>query len=196
MRADRRKAPPPEASLHDFRYEKPAPFEKLRRTSSEPYATPSANKGPELVARPENVWPIAPAGFKVEMYATGLDNPRTLLTAPNGDIFLTESDAGRIRIFRGLTADGKPELSAVFATGLKHPYGWPSILPGLTRNGFMFREHRRSGSFRVYHKGELKRPVLQTYRRSSNTGGHGRARSPFSQMERNSSSPSVGLERE
>ena len=67
-----------------------------------------------LVARPENAWPVAPAGFKVELYAGGLDNPRLLRTAPNGDIFLAESDAGRIRVFRGMTSDGKPEQMADF----------------------------------------------------------------------------------
>ena len=43
-----------------------------------------------------------------------LDNPRTLRTAPNGDIFLAESDPGRIRVFRGLTSDGKPEQCSHF----------------------------------------------------------------------------------
>ena len=103
----------------------------------QPYATSSAENGPEVVARPENAWPIAPPGFKVELYATGLDNPRTLRTAPNGDIFLTESDAGRVRVFRGLTPDSKPELSAVFAEGLKHPYGLAFYPPAPIRNGFM-----------------------------------------------------------
>jgi glucose/arabinose dehydrogenase len=49
--------------------------------------------------------------------------PRVIHVAPNGDVFLAESGAGRLRIFRGLAADGKPERSQIFATGLNRPYG-------------------------------------------------------------------------
>jgi hypothetical protein len=31
----------------------------------------SVDKGPALVKRPEGTWPIAPAGFKVQLYAGG-----------------------------------------------------------------------------------------------------------------------------
>lgn len=125
------KAPPPTPPFTDFRYAKPGTFHKITvKDLPQPYATKSAFKFPITVARPENVWPSAPAGFKVELYEAGLDNPRTLRTAPNGDIFLTETDPGRIRVFRGLTADGKPEQSAVFVGGLKHPYGLAFYPPG------------------------------------------------------------------
>ena len=43
----------------------------------------SVDNGPSMVPRPANAWPIAPKGFKVELYATGLDNPRLLRVAPN-----------------------------------------------------------------------------------------------------------------
>src|SRR5260370_8308445 len=125
------KAPPPTPPFTDFRYEKPGTFHKITVNDlPQPYATKSAYKFPLPVARPENVWPSAPAGFKVELYGAGLDNPRTLRTAPNGDIFLAESDPGRIRIFRGLTAGGKPEQSAIFVSGLKQPYGLAFYPPG------------------------------------------------------------------
>src|SRR5208337_4555981 len=96
----------------------------------EPYATASAENGPDLVARPENAWPVAPAGFKVELFAAGLENPRWLRTAPNGDIFLAESEPGRIRVFRGVTSDGKPEQMQVYAEGLRRPYGIAFYPPG------------------------------------------------------------------
>jgi glucose/arabinose dehydrogenase/cytochrome c5 len=117
-------APPPKAPFTDFRYEKPGTTRKITVNDlPKPFATESAQNGAEVVARPENAFPVAPAGFKVELYATGLENPRLLRTAPNGDIFLAESEAGRIRVFRGTTSDGKPEENAVFASGLKRPYG-------------------------------------------------------------------------
>ena len=118
------KAPAPKAPFTDFRYEKPGTTRKITAADlPEPYATQSAENGPEVVARPENAWPVAPAGFKVGMYAGGLDGPRLLRTAPNGDIFLAESESGRIRVFRGMTSDGKPEQNSVFAEGFKQPYG-------------------------------------------------------------------------
>ena len=64
----------------------------------------SVDNGPTVVARPANAWPMAPKGFKVELYATGLDNPRLLRVAPNGDLFLAESETGKIKVFRGVGA--------------------------------------------------------------------------------------------
>jgi glucose/arabinose dehydrogenase len=125
------KGAPPVAPFTDFRYEKPGTTRKITvKDLPQPYATDSAQNGAELVARPQNAWPLAPDGFKVEMFAAGLDNPRLLRTAPNGDIFLAESDPGRIRVFRGMTSDGKPEQMQVFASGLKHPYGIAFYPPG------------------------------------------------------------------
>jgi len=83
----------------------------------------SVDNGPSMVSRQANAWPIAPKGFKVELYATGLDNPRLLRVAPNGDLFLAESESGKIRVFRGVTADGKPQQTSVFAEGLHQPFG-------------------------------------------------------------------------
>ncbi len=83
----------------------------------------SVDNGPSVVPRPSNAWPIAPKGFKVELYATGLDNPRLLRVAPNGDLFLAESTSGKIKVFRGVTADGKPQQTSVFAEGLRQPFG-------------------------------------------------------------------------
>ena len=118
------KAPAPTAPFTDFRYEKPGTVRKITvKDLPQPYATQSADNGPELVSRPDSAWPVAPAGFKVQLYATGLDNPRLLRTAPNGDVFLAESSSGRIRVFRGMTNDGKPEQSAIYTSGLKRPYG-------------------------------------------------------------------------
>ncbi|MGD0892356.1 MAG: PQQ-dependent sugar dehydrogenase [Terracidiphilus sp.] len=83
----------------------------------------SVYNGPSVVQRPANAWPIAPKGFKVDLYATGLDNPRLLRTAPNGDLFLAESASGKIKVFRGVGPDGKPQQVSVFAQGLHQPFG-------------------------------------------------------------------------
>ena len=88
-----------------------------------PKPAESVDNGANMVARPEGVWPKAPAGFKVELYATGLDNPRLLRTAPNGDIFLANSQGNSITVFRGIGADGKAKEISEFATGLNLPFG-------------------------------------------------------------------------
>ena len=88
-----------------------------------PAPNESVDNGPTLVPRPANAWPIAPQGFKVTLYATNLDNPRLLRTAPNGDLFLAESETGKIKVFRGVGSDGKAAQVSVFAAGLHQPFG-------------------------------------------------------------------------
>ncbi len=83
----------------------------------------SVDNGPKIVPRPADMLPIAPKGFKVELYATGLDNPRLIRTAPNGDLFLAESETGKIKVFRGVSPEGKAAQVSVFADGLHQPFG-------------------------------------------------------------------------
>jgi glucose/arabinose dehydrogenase/mono/diheme cytochrome c family protein len=117
-------APPPKGPFTDYRFEKPGTFRHIKlQDLPAPYATDSATNGPTVVPRPADAWPKAPDGFKVGLYATGLNNPRLMRTAPNGDIFLAETSAGNIKVFRGMTKDGKPEQVYVFATGLNTPFG-------------------------------------------------------------------------
>jgi glucose/arabinose dehydrogenase len=150
------KAPAPKAPFTDFRYESPGTVRKITAEDlPQPYVTDSAQNGPKLVARPENVWPAAPAGFKVGMYASGFDEPRLLRTAPNGDIFMAESGAGRIRIFRGMTSDGKPEETSIFASGLKRPYGLAFYPPGPEPQWLYVGNTNEVVRF-AYHNGDLK----------------------------------------
>lgn len=95
-----------------------------------PYDTPSARNHPKVVARPDGAWPKAPQGFEVTEFATGLTEPRVIVRAPNGDLFLAESRANRVRVLRDADGDGKPEVSEVFATGLNRPFGIAFYPPG------------------------------------------------------------------
>ncbi len=114
----------PTSPFTDYRAEKPGVVHHITVADlPPPYATKSAENGPDLIPRPANAWPQAPAGFKVELYADGLENPRLIRTAPNGDTFLAESEPGEIKVFRGVKANGKAEQVQVFATGLKEPFG-------------------------------------------------------------------------
>ncbi|MDR3688718.1 MAG: sorbosone dehydrogenase family protein [Fimbriimonas sp.] len=103
-----------------------APGVRRRITAGDlpkPYATRSIDNGPSIVRRPDGAWPKVPNGFRVTEYITGLNNPREIVTAPNGDLFIAESEPGRIRVLRGLTADGKPAVNHVFASRLRQPFG-------------------------------------------------------------------------
>ena len=62
-----------------------------------PYDTPSANNHPRVVERPQGAWPKAPEGFAVTQFADGLIEPRVIVRAPNGDLFVAESRASRLR---------------------------------------------------------------------------------------------------
>ncbi len=113
-----------QAAFIDGRALKPGTFRKVTVDAlPPPFATSSSANPPRLVPRPADAWPKAPAGFMVELYATNLDQPREIRTAPNGDLFLAETHLGQIKIFRGRDKDGKPQQVSVFATSLNQPFG-------------------------------------------------------------------------
>ena len=88
-----------------------------------PYESASAKNHPSIVKRPENAWPKVPEGFTVTEFASGLTEPRVIVRAPNGDLFVAESKAGRIRVLRDADGDGKPEVNTIFADDLNKPFG-------------------------------------------------------------------------
>jgi glucose/arabinose dehydrogenase/mono/diheme cytochrome c family protein len=123
--------PSPKAPFTDYRFEGPGIFHKISvKDLPSPLPDTSVGNAPDVVPRPKDAWPKVPPGFKVDLYVSGLDNPRLIRTAPNGDLFLAESESGRIRVFRGLSADGKPVQKEVFATDLDRPYGIAFYPPG------------------------------------------------------------------
>ena len=88
-----------------------------------PFATSSARNPSRLFSRPEGVVPLTPPGFTVSAFASDLEGPRRMRVAPNGDIFVAESFSGRISILRANPSAEKAEQTAVFAEGLRQPYG-------------------------------------------------------------------------
>ncbi len=135
-----------QAAFADYSKQKPGVRRKITVADlPEPKPSESVDNGPTVVQRPRDAWPIAPAGFKVQLYAGGdaatpmqrSENkkethpptsgtfvmPRIIHTAPNGDLFVADSQAGSILILRGVTAAGKAASISTFATGLDHPFG-------------------------------------------------------------------------
>ena len=76
--------------------------------------------------------PLVPSGFAVNLFASGLAGPRIIRAAPNGDIFVAESRAGRVSVLRadGGTAATTAAKTSVFASGLKYPFGIAFYPPG------------------------------------------------------------------
>jgi glucose/arabinose dehydrogenase len=113
-----------EAAFGDWRADKPGVVRLIRPADlPKPGATASAANVSRVVARPAAAIPQVPAGFKAELFAAGLSGPRQMRVAPNGDIFVAETRAGRIRVLRA-TADGsKPAVSEIFADKLSQPFG-------------------------------------------------------------------------
>jgi hypothetical protein len=72
--------------------------------------------------------PIVPNGFEVNEFASGLDHPRLIRVAPNGDVFAAESAAGSIRVLRPNGA--RSEQASVFASGIFGPFGIAFYPPG------------------------------------------------------------------
>ncbi len=120
-----------------------------------PYSTRSRSNGPRVVARPAGAVPKVPAGAEAAVFATGLQSPRILRTAPNGDIFVSESGGGRIQVLRPTADSRAPAVSQVFADGLDQPFGlafWP---PGPEPRFLYVGETGRVVRY-PYHTGDLR----------------------------------------
>jgi glucose/arabinose dehydrogenase len=127
-----------------------------------PGATESVDNGPRVVARPEGAAARVPPGFHVDVYASGLDNPRNVRVAPNGDVFVVESKANRVVVL----TDGK---KTVFASDLNEPYGLAF------REGFVYVANTDSIVRFPYRDGDTKaRGEVQ--RIVENLSGGGRLR--------------------
>jgi glucose/arabinose dehydrogenase len=119
-----------------------------------PNATPSASRFSKIVPRPAGAWPKVPAGFEVDLLAEGLNNPRKIITAPNGDLFIAESDRGRVKILRP-GKDGKVTSTTVYAEGLRQPFGIAFYPPGPNPK-YVYIANTDSVIRFAYENGDLK----------------------------------------
>ncbi len=96
-----------------------------------PYATKSSHNEARVVPAPTGAAVKLPPGFKAEVFAEGLSNPRWMAIAPNGDVFLVESGPNRVRVLRDTNGDGKADLNEIFVSNLNLPFGiafWKNYL--------------------------------------------------------------------
>jgi hypothetical protein len=128
-----------QAAFADWNQQQPGLRRKITLADlPQPKPDEAADNTPTVIPRPRDAWPLAPAGFKVTLYAGGdsapmqrADNtrvmtlsggtftmPRLIRTAPNGDLILADSGAGILFVLRGIGPDGKTAQIEKFATGL------------------------------------------------------------------------------
>ncbi len=164
--------------FYDYRSENPGTVRHITTSDlPKPFASKSANNEPEPATRPEGAMPKTLPGFKVDVYAAGLDEPRELRAAPNGDVFLAESAKGDIVVLRGITKDGKVEQQSTFATGLHRPFGIAFYPPGDNPQWVYIGDTDAVKRF-PYHNGDLKATgpaqdvVPEIFPGAAHAGGH------------------------
>lgn len=121
-------APPPPAAPPvgeaDWKKDEPGRVHRIDVVAlPAPYASASANNFPRFIDKPEGAELSLPEGFKIETFATGLGAPRAMVLAPNGDIFLSETQSGRVKVMRPSADGSTAEQIDVFAQGLLQPLG-------------------------------------------------------------------------
>ena len=137
-----------------------------------PYYTTSSGNGPKGVKQPADAKLSVPPGFTVKPFATGLNNPRALRIAPNGDIFLSEPGPSRIVVLRAADGADAPTINQTFAEGLDHPFGIAFYPPGNNPQWVYFANNNSVVRF-PYHNGDLKAtgPAQVIVPRLTDSGG-------------------------
>ncbi len=111
---------------------------------------------PRVIQRPADAQLRVPPGFRIDMYGSGFRDPRFLLTAPNGDIFVTESRANQIKVLRDTKGSGKPDVVEIFAErDLNKPFGIAFYPPGNDPQ-FLFVANTDGVIRFPYRNGDLK----------------------------------------
>jgi len=139
-----------------------------------PYATRSVGNGPHVVKRPDGAELSVPPGFQVKLFASGFSNPRVIRIAPNGDIFLAETGAHRIRVLRAADGADAPTENQIFAQDLDRPFGIAFYPPGNNPQWIYVAENNAVLRF-AYHNGDLQatgNPEIVVPKLTDSGGGH------------------------
>jgi glucose/arabinose dehydrogenase len=97
-----------------------------------PFTTDSSSNGPAIALRPAGAGLSVPPGFFVYPWADDLPGARTVMVAPNGDVFVVQSAGNAVTVLRDADHDGIPETRSTFANGssLNLPFGLAFFPPG------------------------------------------------------------------
>ena len=143
-------------AIDDWRSDSPGHTRRISASDLPvPYATESSTNGPRIVRRPPAAKLAVPRGFAVEAFATGLEGPRVVRVAPNGDIFIAETKAGRVRVLRAAAGAAKPSKTEVFASGLDKPFGIAFFPLGPSPQWVYVATNNQVVRF-AYHRGDMR----------------------------------------
>ncbi len=120
-----------------------------------PFSTPSARDFPTIATKPADASLRLPPGFKVDVFTRDIDGPRVMRVAPNGDIFVAETQQGRITVLKPAADGTSVASSSVFASGLMRPFGMQFYPDGATPQWLYVAEENRVIRFR-YGAGDGK----------------------------------------
>ena len=81
------------------------------------------NNPPIVVPLPTDFRPQVPPGFTVSVIARGFDEPRWLAVAKNGDLFVSDSRAGKVIVLHFSPTKDRIKSQEVFADHLLLPFG-------------------------------------------------------------------------
>ncbi|HEX3919385.1 MAG TPA: PQQ-dependent sugar dehydrogenase [Caulobacteraceae bacterium] len=111
------------AAFGDWRADAPGVVRKITVADLPPDKPAPLGLSPSSIApQPAGATLHTLPGFTVTPFAK-LEGPRQVRVAPNGDIFVAESQAGRIRVLRAADGAAAPSSSEIFADGLDRPFG-------------------------------------------------------------------------
>jgi glucose/arabinose dehydrogenase len=123
-----------------------------------------------VVRRPQGARLSVPPGFSAALFASGLTSPRLLRTAPNGDVFVAETRAGRIKVLHAAGAGAEPSQT-IFASRLDQPFGIAFYPVGrdptwvyVANRGSVVRFPYRNGDLKAGGKPEVLVPHLPSGR--------------------------------
>lgn len=138
-----------------------------------PYATGSVANPSRRAARTAADVPKAPPGFAVDLFAEGLNAPRVIRVAPNGDIFVAETGGGRVRVFRSNGAGAVSGQGEVFAEGLPRVFGL-AFYPSGPNPRFVYVATPGAVMRFAYRSGDMKAsgPPEQIAELPHSSGGH------------------------
>ena len=112
-------------------------------------------------------------GFVAAPFAK-LDHPRQIRVAPNGDIFVAETDAGQISLLRAAPGSAAPSVNQVYATGLDGPFGI-AFYPAGSNPQWLYVANNNAVVRFAYQAGDLKArgaPQIVVAKLADTTGGH------------------------
>jgi len=120
-----------EKAFGDWKADRPGVRRLIRPEDlPKPYVTDSASNGAGIADRPQDAKPVLPPDFSAELVASGIDSPRVVRVAPNGDLFVADSGANQLRVYRLAAGSAKPAEQSIFARDLTRPYGIAFYPPG------------------------------------------------------------------